>query len=87
MTHSIRRILVAIRDLHRPPRTELRKAAELARAANASVSRSTLRRIFIGSTAERVLDELRCDVLIVKPRGFESAVATRTSTGGGRQAA
>jgi universal stress protein E len=39
-----------------------------------AVSRSGLRRLFIGSTAERVLDELECDVLIVKPRGFLSPV-------------
>jgi len=39
-----------------------------------AVSRSGLRRLFIGSTAERVLDQLRCDILIVKPRGFETQV-------------
>lgn len=32
-----------------------------------AVSRSGLKRIFIGNTAEQVLDSLRCDVLIVKP--------------------
>lgn len=42
-----------------------------------AVSRSGLRRIFIGSTAERVLDELPCDVLIVKPRSFKSTVPAR----------
>jgi len=36
-----------------------------------AVSRSGLKRIFIGSTAERVLDRLACDVVIVKPAGFE----------------
>jgi universal stress protein E len=40
-----------------------------------AVSRSALRRAFIGSTAEHTLDELECDVLIVKPRGFRAAVA------------
>jgi len=35
-----------------------------------AVSRSALTRLFIGNTAERVLDELSCDVLIVKPRGL-----------------
>ena len=34
------------------------------------VSRSALARFFIGNTAERVLDKLTCDVLIVKPRAF-----------------
>lgn len=32
-----------------------------------AMSRSGLKRIFIGSTAEQVLDSLQCDVLIVKP--------------------
>lgn len=35
-----------------------------------AISRSGLQRIFIGSTAERVLDRLPCDALIVKPPGF-----------------
>ena len=39
-----------------------------------AVSRSALKRLFIGNTAERVLDRLDCDVLIVKPRGFRSVV-------------
>jgi universal stress protein E len=44
----------------------------LARSMRASlvvmgaVSRSSVKRIFIGNTAERVLDSLRCDVLVVK---------------------
>ncbi|HSG66547.1 MAG TPA: universal stress protein, partial [Gammaproteobacteria bacterium] len=39
-----------------------------------AVSRRGLDRIFLGSTAERVLDRLPCDLLIVKPDGFESSV-------------
>ena len=39
-----------------------------------AVSRSALARVFVGNTAERVLDKLSCDVLIVKPRGFVSKV-------------
>lgn len=42
-----------------------------------AVSRSGLKRLFIGSTAERVLDRLPCDVLIVKPREFRSPVPAR----------
>jgi universal stress protein E len=38
-----------------------------------SVSRSRLKRAFIGSTAERVLDRLPCDLMIVKPAGFETS--------------
>jgi len=36
-----------------------------------AVSRRGLDRIFLGSTAERVLDRLPCDLLIVKPEGFQ----------------
>jgi len=39
-----------------------------------AVSRSALARLFIGNTAERMLDRLSCDVLIVKPRGFTATV-------------
>jgi len=35
-----------------------------------AISRSRLRELFIGSTAERVLDRLHCDVLVVKPGDF-----------------
>ena len=37
-----------------------------------AVSRSRMQRLFVGSTAERVLDRLPCDVLIVKPLDFAS---------------
>jgi universal stress protein E len=40
-----------------------------------AVSRSGLKRVFIGNTAERVLDALACDLLIVKPARFVSGVA------------
>ncbi len=39
-----------------------------------AVSRSGLRRAFIGNTAERVLDRLSCDVLAVRPPKFRSSV-------------
>jgi universal stress protein E len=39
-----------------------------------AVSRSALERLFIGSTAESVLDKLSCDVLIVKPAGFAASM-------------
>jgi universal stress protein E len=39
-----------------------------------AVSRSGLKSIFIGNTAERVLDRLQCDLLVVKPLGFETRV-------------
>jgi universal stress protein E len=39
-----------------------------------AVSRSALKRAFIGHTAERVIDAVQCDVLIVKPLAFKSPV-------------
>jgi universal stress protein E len=42
-----------------------------------AVSRTGLKRLFVGSTAERVIDEVSCDVLIVKPDSFRAAVPRR----------
>lgn len=42
-----------------------------------AVSRSAVRRLFIGHTAERLIDQVACDVLVVKPRGFKTMVAAR----------
>jgi universal stress protein E len=42
--------------------------------AMGAISRSGLKRVFIGSTAEDVLEHLPCDALIVKPPDFASAL-------------
>jgi len=39
-----------------------------------AVSRSGLKRLFIGNTAEQLLDRLPCDLLVVKPPGFKTRV-------------
>ena len=39
-----------------------------------AISRSGLKRLVLGNTAERVFDELSCDVLVVKPQRFTSRV-------------
>ncbi|MEX1994883.1 MAG: universal stress protein [Steroidobacteraceae bacterium] len=44
-----------------------------------AISRSGLRRLFVGSTAERVIDRVDCDVLVLKPTGFRSPVPRRRS--------
>jgi universal stress protein E len=41
-----------------------------------AVSRTGIGRVFIGNTAERVLNALPCDILVVKPAGFAAHVAT-----------
>ena len=38
------------------------------------VSRSALQRLFIGSTAETVVDRLQCDLLVVKPARFKARI-------------
>jgi universal stress protein E len=43
------------------------------------VSRSALKRVLIGHTAERLLDSLACDLLIVKPAEFKSPVPRAAS--------
>ena len=62
---------------------ELRAVTRRTRAAlvvMGAVSRSALARFFIGNTAERVLDKLTCDVLIVKPKGFAAKAARESPT-------
>jgi universal stress protein E len=49
-----------------------------------AVSRSGLRRVFIGNTAESVLDRLSCDLLVVKPRAFVTQVPKRVRMLGAR---
>jgi len=42
-----------------------------------ALARSGLRGFLIGNTAERVLDQLPCDLLVVKPRGFRRELPRR----------
>jgi universal stress protein E len=41
-----------------------------------AVSRSGLKGLFLGNTAEDVLDRLHCDLVIVKPQGFKSVLSS-----------
>jgi universal stress protein E len=41
-----------------------------------AISRSGLKGLFLGNTAEDVLDRLHCDLVIVKPDGFKPALPT-----------
>ncbi len=43
-----------------------------------AVSRSWLRKVFVGHTAERILDSLDSDVLVVKPPGFRTTVSRQS---------
>lgn len=46
-----------------------------------AVSRAPVKRLLIGSTAERVMEMLPCDILVVKPDGFGSPVSRRSPAG------
>jgi universal stress protein E len=39
-----------------------------------AISRTGLKRLLIGNTAERLIDDLPCDILVVKPRDFVTRV-------------
>ena len=63
------------------PATVIPRRARKLRAAivvMGAVSRSGLKRLFIGNTAERVLGALPCDVLVVKPERFASRVRPKS---------
>lgn len=57
------------------PSTAKRTGAKL--VVMGAVSRSAFKRIFIGNTAEQVLDALPCDVLVVKPPSFVTDISKR----------
>ncbi len=40
-----------------------------------AVSRSGLKRLFIGHTAQKALERMPCDVLVVKPKSFKSPIS------------
>ena len=44
-----------------------------------STSKSRLAQVFIGSTAEAVLDEIDCDVLVLKPSAFQTPISEKAS--------
>jgi universal stress protein E len=39
-----------------------------------AMSRSGIKRLLIGNTAERILDDLSCDIMVVKPANFRFRV-------------
>jgi universal stress protein E len=47
-----------------------------------AIARSRLENAFIGSTAEKVLDRLDCDVLAIKPKGFVCPAAFKSAPRG-----
>lgn len=70
--HSDRRHLLPLHPVNSIPLLARRIGCDI--VVMGAVSRSGLRRLVIGNTAERLLDALPCDVLVVKPAGFVSRV-------------
>ena len=50
-------------------------ASEIDLMVVGAVSRNRIKRWLIGSTAEKILDKLPCDLLILKPKDFETSVS------------
>jgi len=71
-THAV---LGGRRHLYEGPAHESLQTAAVEHAADfvvmGAIARRGAKRLFIGSTAERVLDRLPCDLVIVKPPHFE----------------
>lgn len=59
------------------PRLAQRQMADI--VVMGVAARSRLRRALIGHTAERIIDALECDVLVVKPPGFQSPVSRQST--------
>ena len=61
-------------------RTPIEAIAEASRKSRCAIvvmgaiSRSGYKRLLIGNTAERILDELTCDIMVIKPETFRSDV-------------
>jgi len=62
------------------PQSPIDAIAQSARESKSSIvvmgaiSRSGYKRLLIGNTAERILDDLSCDILVVKQEGFQTRV-------------
>jgi universal stress protein E len=70
---AARRHLVEDRPMLAIPETARRTRSSI--VVMGAISRSGLKAAFIGNTAERVLDELTCDLFVVKPHGLANRVA------------
>ncbi|MDR2214423.1 MAG: universal stress protein [Nevskiaceae bacterium] len=71
-----RRHLVAGHPVDVVPKTAKKVRAGI--VAMGAVSRSGIKRLVIGNTAEQVLDALPCDVLVLKPSTFKARVPEKT---------
>jgi universal stress protein E len=61
----------------RPPIDAIAEATHKCRSAivvMGAISRSGYKRLLVGNTAERILDDLACDIMVIKPAKFLSRV-------------
>jgi universal stress protein E len=65
-----------------PPEEVVRRVAEKSRInllIMGTLARTGIPGVLIGNTAERILDEVKCSVIAVKPPGFVSPITSHTS--------
>ncbi|MDQ2639633.1 MAG: universal stress protein [Pseudomonadota bacterium] len=70
---AARRHVLALHAVDAIPQVARRLSCDI--VVMGAVARSGLKGLFIGNTAERLFDDLTCDLLVVKPPGFKSQVA------------
>jgi len=68
-----RRYLLAARPIEAIAETASRTRTAI--VVMGALSRSGLSRLLIGNTAERILDELTCDILVIKPASFRNSIS------------
>jgi universal stress protein E len=72
---AAQRHLIPLHPVDAIPRLARRLGCDI--VVMGAIARTGLKRIVIGSTAERLLDDLPCDLMIVKPPGFATHVPAR----------
>jgi len=79
-TRALRAARIARSRQYLLPRQPIDAIVEAARKSRSAIvvmgaiSRSGYKRLLIGNTAERILDELTCDILVIKPAEFRNRV-------------
>lgn len=71
-----RRHLVGRHPINAIPELALKIHADI--VVMGAISRTGLKRLLIGNTAERIIGDLSCDVLVVKPSNFTTRVERQT---------